>query len=164
MPQENKAHQKAEYKTRQQSHIISFLSSVGDRHVTVSQITAWFKEQGIQVGKTTVYRQLERLQRQGLVQKFVTDGGGACFQYIGENPAPDEATHFHLKCLSCGRLLHMECDEIAHLKQHIYAAHDFEIQPRQTTFYGHCGECLRTKPVPHSRKNAAPNHNPAEKA
>lgn len=146
MPLENNTNKKAEYKTRQQSHIISFLSSVGDRHVTVSQIAAWFKEQDIQVGTTTIYRQLEKLQCQGLVQKFVTDGGGACFQYIGESAEPEEVPHFHLKCLSCGRLLHMECHEIAHLKQHIYTEHDFEIQPRQTTFYGHCGDCLRTKP------------------
>ena len=128
------------YKTRQQSYIIDYLASAGSS--TVSQIAAYFKEKGIKVGLTTIYRQLEKLQQQGLVQKHVTDGGGACFQYLKEDCEP--SPHFHLKCLDCGCLLHMECPEIARLTGHISARHDFEIQTKQTTFYGYCRLC-RTK-------------------
>lgn len=136
---------KAEYKTRQQEQIIEYLSVLGDKHITVSQIAAHFKEQGLQVGTTTIYRCLEKLQQKGLVRKAVADGSGACFQYMGEECGHSSMIHFHLKCISCGQLIHMECDEIANLKSHILSEHNFEIQPRQTTFYGKCKDCIAAK-------------------
>lgn len=45
-----------------------------------------FKSEGISMGTTTVYRNLERLVEQGIAAKYVVDWTtSACFEYIGEN-------------------------------------------------------------------------------
>ena len=147
--------EKTEYKTRQQAQIIGYLRSMGNAHVTVSQIVEHFKVQGINIGTTTIYRQLEKLLSKGLLRKSVTDGTGACYQYIGEECSESSLPHFHLKCISCGQLLHMECMEIAKLKSHILSEHGFEIQPRQTTFYGRCSKC-RMNPSEDFRRGFSP--------
>ena len=47
---------KAPYKTKQMTEILTFLKSVQGRHVTVNEICDFFREKGISVGTTTIYR------------------------------------------------------------------------------------------------------------
>ena len=81
---------KAPYKTKQMTEILTFLKSVQGRHVTVNEICDFFREKGISVGTTTIYRHLERMVKEGLAAKYVIDGSSsACFEYISrwERPA-----------------------------------------------------------------------------
>ena len=72
----------ASYHTKQRETIISYLSSLGSAHITAGSMAEYFNEQGISIGLTTVYRQLNKLIQKGLVRKFSVDGiNGACYQY-----------------------------------------------------------------------------------
>ncbi len=72
--------EKAQYRTRQITELENYLCSMEGKHVTVSDICKYFKSQGISIGTTTVYRQLDRMVEQGLVAKYVVDGtSSACF-------------------------------------------------------------------------------------
>ena len=64
--------EKAQYRTRQITELENLCLQEG-KHVTVSDICKYFKEQGISIGTTTVYRQLERMVEQGLVAKYTVD-------------------------------------------------------------------------------------------
>ena len=76
--------EKAQYRTRQITELENYLCSMEGKHVTVSDICKYFKSQGISIGTTTVYRQLDRMVEQGLVAKYVVDGtSSACFEYLG---------------------------------------------------------------------------------
>ena len=61
---------KAPYKTKQMTEILTFLKSVQGRHVTVNEICDFFREKGISVGTTTIYRHLEKMVKEGLVAKY----------------------------------------------------------------------------------------------
>lgn len=75
---------KAQYKTKQMTEILTYLKSVQGQHVTVNDILRHFQEQGIAVGTTTVYRQLDKMVKEGIVAKYVVDEkSSACFEYIG---------------------------------------------------------------------------------
>lgn len=128
------------YQTKQQETILQYLKENGHRHVTAAEIAAHLAAQRTPVGLTTVYRHLEKLVAAGKVQKFLTDGTAcACFQYL---PSDELAhAHFHLKCLQCGTLLHMQCSFIETLTAHIMEAHQFSMLPMKTTFYGTCAAC-----------------------
>ena len=63
--------EKAQYRTRQITELENYLCSMEGKHVTVSDICKYFKSQGISIGTTTVYRQLDRMVEQGLVAKYV---------------------------------------------------------------------------------------------
>ena len=137
---------KAQYKTKQMTELLTFLKSVPDSHVTVNDISSYFKDQGIQIGTTTVYRHLERLVSEGVVAKYVVDGtSSACFEYIGEQEHAPAPSCYHCKCEKCGKLIHLHCDEVESLRQHMAEHHDFEMDSLRTVFYGVCSECRNTK-------------------
>ena len=136
---------KAPYKTKQMTELLTFLKSVQGSHVTVSDICAYFQTKGIAVGTTTVYRHLEKMVKEGVVAKYVVDGtSSACFEYIGGHEMENQVVCYHCKCEKCGKLIHLQCNEVASLKQHMMEHHNFAMDPLRTVFYGICSECSRS--------------------
>jgi Fur family ferric uptake transcriptional regulator len=129
------------YSTRQGKLLVDYLASLDGIHVTVNDIAGHFRYEDRQsIGLTTIYRHLERLVNAGTVRKYVpAEGESACYQYMG----PDEgcAEHFHLKCEQCGRLIHLRCDLLEKIRDHIKKEHRFRINILKTVFYGKCGDC-----------------------
>ncbi|MBR1743863.1 MAG: transcriptional repressor, partial [Lachnospiraceae bacterium] len=83
------------YHTKQQQSILEIMEKMEEKYVTAGEVLQALKEEGAQVGLTTVYRRLDRLVKEGLVQKIVLDGNsGACYQYVG---GKEETSHFLLK-------------------------------------------------------------------
>ena len=126
------------YQTKQGKALLEYLRGQGSRHVSVQQIAAALPEK---IGTATIYRQLDKLAAQGLVQKYVNDGGPACYQYMGDD-ARSCMQHFHLKCSSCGALIHLECEEFDRLAEHLFREHGFRTDPLRTSIYGVCRDCL----------------------
>ena len=134
---------KAPYQTKQMKQILAYLQTIEGTHVTAADVCSYFKEQGINVGTTTVYRNLEKMVEQGLVAKYNVDGtSSACFEYIGDHGEEHENC-YHCKCEKCGKLIHLQCNEVESLKQHMQQHHDFQMDPHRTVFYGICGECSK---------------------
>lgn len=130
------------YHTRQREILLNYLRSIGGAHTTTREIELHFASLGEEIGTTTIYRHLNRLVEEGTVKKFVIDGSSAaCFQYVGDGAHDD---HYHLKCTSCGKLVHMECDLIGKLRSHVLEDHDFALDLSQTVFYGLCSACRRS--------------------
>ena len=133
--------QKAAYKTRQQDLLFSYLKEMQGKHFTAEDVRSHFEAKNISIGIATIYRQLEKLVAEGKIQKyFIDDHSAACFEYAGENCDTSEQ-HFHLKCELCGRLIHLECEELEELGGHLKTEHGFVINPLRTVFYGVCTEC-----------------------
>ena len=133
------------YHTGQQKVILDFMADCAGKYVTVSQIARHLKEQGQSVGLTTIYRQLDKLEKDGIVHKIVLDGNsGACYQYAGE-----DVGQLLLKCEDCGGMIPMDCSHMAQLYQHVLKEHQFQVNPHRTMFYGVCDSCLNQ----HGKKN-----------
>lgn len=134
--------ERSEYKTRQKELIMEFLQSSGDVHITIDQVADYLRGQGNSVGRTTIYRYLEKLASQGTLRKyFIEEGMGACYQYVADSSRC--AQHFHLKCTRCGRLFHVECEELEALDGHLLEHHGFQVDHTKTVLYGLCEECRR---------------------
>ncbi len=128
------------YKTKQREMILKCLVDNCSKHLTADNIMEYLRANGSAVGKTTVYRYLDKLVAEGAVRKYIVEEGKrACFQYAGENC--DCKQHFHLKCTVCNRLFHVECDYLNDLENHVYEHHKFKIDNTKTVLYGVCGEC-----------------------
>ncbi|MDO4296300.1 MAG: transcriptional repressor [bacterium] len=134
---------KAQYQTKQLAELHAYLETVKGKHVTVNEICEYLKAQGRTVGTTTIYRQLERMVEQGSVAKYTVDGtSGACFEYLGgERELCHKPTCFHCKCEKCGKLIHLHCEEVEHLGEHMQREHGFRLDALRTVFYGLCQEC-----------------------
>lgn len=132
------------YNTKQRELLLMFLKKSGSEHITVQEISAFLTNEGNPMGVSTIYRQLDRLVEQGIVRKYILDGRlGACYQYI-ENDS-DCQTHFHLKCVSCGKLIHIDCNHLNDINDHIFQQHGFCVDNSKTVFYGICHECSLKK-------------------
>ena len=57
--------EKMKYSTRQQKIILECLQEYGDTFYTIDQFMELLRGKEIQIGRTTVYRGLERLQKEG---------------------------------------------------------------------------------------------------
>ena len=128
------------YKTKQKTAILQCIEGMGDKHFTIDTLCEILCKNGNVVGRTTIYRFLERLSDEGILQKFVMpQGESSCYQYVGKNSHCHE--HFHLKCEKCGSLIHMDCDEMRELAEHIKNHHGFYLNPLKTVIYGMCEDC-----------------------
>ncbi|MBO5726766.1 MAG: transcriptional repressor [Clostridia bacterium] len=128
------------YKTRQKAVIEELLVKNANRHLTADDITDMLKENGNDVGRTTVYRTLERLVSDNKVRRFsMPQGESACYQYISMGETCHE--HFHLKCNKCGALFHIECEQMSLLSGHIAEHHGFAVDNLKTVLYGVCRKC-----------------------
>ena len=131
---------RSKYKTKQREQLLSYLAENPRTHFTAADICEHFRLGGQKIGTATVYRQLERLISEGQVKKYqLGEGESACFEYIGDGS--DDVLCYHLKCESCGKLLHLQCREITGFERHITEQHGFLIDPRRTVFYGLCEAC-----------------------
>ena len=133
---------KGGYKTKQRSKITSYLETRTGEHITVADVCEYFEKQGDPIGQTTVYRQLEKMVDEGIVNKYIIDGNSpACFEYMGEGEHHEDEVCFHCKCEKCGDLIHMHCHELESIAGHLLKDHNFVLNPRRTVFYGLCEKC-----------------------
>ncbi len=128
------------YKTKQSATVLACLEENSGKALTVDEIVDLLKIQGTPVGKTTVYRHIDRLVSQGSVRKFVSgENAGATYQYIHNHQHCNE--HFHLKCSSCGELVHLGCEFMKGIDEHILSHHGFKVDNSKTVLYGICRKC-----------------------
>ena len=110
--------EKMKYSTRQQKLILECLQEYGDTFYTIDQFMEILRGKEIRIGRTTVYRGLERLQKEGAVLKVPSvEGAPAQYRFIRD----EERKNY-------GKL-----------------EHGFEIDQSRTIFYGYCDECRRKK-------------------
>ena len=133
---------KQQYKTKRRAELLEYLQSMQGRHVTVNDIRAHFTTQGKSIGTATIYRQLDHMVEQGLINKYLLDEtSAACYEYVGsgENCHPDVC--FHCKCVGCGKLIHLHCRELERVQGHLSQYHGFRLDFPRTVLYGLCRQC-----------------------
>lgn len=128
------------YATASRKKILDFLKSNCDRTVTVTDIDHYLKENDSEVNITTIYRYLDKLAGDGTVIRYVAEKGSqAVYQYVERGHHCEE--HLHLKCVECGRIIHLECAFMAEISGHILEDHGFALQCKNSILYGVCKEC-----------------------
>ena len=128
------------YATVSRKKILDFLKQSSERTVTAAEISAYLKEQDSEVNITTIYRYLDKLEREGTVMKYLAEKGSqAGYQYVELGHRCEE--HLHLKCMECGRIIHLECAFMEEIAEHIRRDHGFLLQCKNSILYGTCREC-----------------------
>lgn len=123
------------YSTHQQKAILECIRRQNGCF-TAAELEEALRESGEKVGVATLYRHLEKLETQGMVHRITTDEG-ACWQCC------DAEDHdcFLLKCEHCGRIRHVDCEQLSPLYRHLEEEHHFSINPHKTMLYGLCESC-----------------------
>ena len=135
---------KGTYRTRQKEELAEYLKSTKGRHITAGDIVMHFQSQGKNIGTATVYRQLDRMVEEGLVTKYnIDENTSACYEFIDPINNCHHPVCYHCKCEKCGKLFHLECIELNHLRDHMEEEHGFRIDPARTVIYGLCADCRK---------------------
>lgn len=88
---------------------------------------------------TSVYRNLDRLvEEEILVRATTEDGRGATYLW-GEGGSC--YNHLHMQCVTCGRVLHLDCGDTEHYIRHLAEEHGFRLLCGKTTLVGLCRAC-----------------------
>ena len=112
------------YHTQQRCALLAFLSAHADEQFTVEQLLAAMGEEGT-------------------VRRFAPESGGSA-AYQAMDPGHCDA-HLHLKCVDCGRLIHLDEGVSDALQSDLLRAAGFTVDGRSTTIYGTCAVCGRKR-------------------
>jgi len=94
----------------------------------------------VEISRTTVYRQLEKLVEAGLVTKNLFDGSAVAMFSV--NQKTQDEYYYHLLCEVCGSFNRLKCKSLQPIAKHIEEEHHFHINDTKTVFYGKCKDCL----------------------
>ena len=132
------------YNTKQSKLVYNFLENNPHKHFSAEEVYFALISDGNNIGRTTVYRQLDKLCDEQKARKFFSgENNACCYQFESEHCH----NHYHLKCSSCGTLIHTECDFLDKLASHVFNDHQFRIDGSRTVLYGICQDCGKEKTI-----------------
>lgn len=132
------------YQTAGRSRMMEYLAQHKDRLVSAAEVYQYLEAQGGKVNITTVYRNLDKLVREGTVMKYASEKGEKCgYQYVEKHH--DCQNHLHLKCTDCGIVRHLDCEFMKDFGAHILKHHGFTLQCQNSMLYGICEDCLKRR-------------------
>lgn len=96
---------------------------------------------GGSVGLSTVYRHLQSLVDQGVVDVIHTPEGEATYRYCGDTPEGHH--HHHLVCRQCGRTEEIEGRAVERWAGEVAAKHGYAEVDHTVELFGVCPICAR---------------------
>lgn len=126
------------YLTKPRKMILTLFESHPDAVFSAKEI---IDNPEITVGEATVFRCLTHLSAKGFLKKYES-ADGALYQY---NRKGECDRHFHLKCLACGKIIHLDCELMHSISDHIAKDHSFAVDISRTVIYGCCANCQTAK-------------------
>ena len=129
---------KREYQTEQRKRLVSFLEKNSDKQYTIEEIAVQLGG-STGLGKSTIYRIMAKLSEDGIVRRFA-NGNSRQFLYQIVD-CQKCAKHLHLKCVGCGKLIHLDEQMSCNMQDEIKKQHKFMIDDTQTMLFGKCEDC-----------------------
>ena len=97
------------YNTESHKKILDFLKQNKEKSFSAEEILAHVSQNG--AAKSTVFRQLAKLSQNSEIKRIASASNRSVrYQFIDREHCSE---HLHLKCSSCGRLIHLD-DELTH--------------------------------------------------
>jgi Fur family ferric uptake transcriptional regulator len=135
----------AEYATEQKKMLSDFLKANAQRAFSVDELVAEMRATygAGAPGTSTVYRLMTRLVEEGTVKRFVK---GHSRRFVYQIVDGDHCrTHLHLKCIECGKLLHLDEQISDALLNTIRSSSNFSVNEEETVLFGECASCTHQK-------------------
>ena len=122
------------YNTKQKDKILENIKKQ-DKEFTIKDI---YNNLENKIGLTTIYRLVDNLVNTGRLNKYIGKDSITYYEYLEEC---NNDNHFFLKCFKCGKLIHIDCDCIKELYNHIYLTHKFIPNKEKNIINGICNNC-----------------------
>ena len=109
-------------------------------HPTAGELCQIVRRRLPRISLGTVYRNLEILSSQGVIQKLTT--GGSEMRFDG-NAHP----HYHQRCVVCGRVDDLEMAPDPELERRLAQATHYQVLGHRLELLGYCPSCQQQRPL-----------------
>ncbi len=120
-------------RSRQRERILNLLRNT-DTHPTASWIYDEIKKDFTNLSMGTVYRNINILLDQNLIQKIEA---GSSFDRFDANVS----THYHFICRECGNIDDLQMDVLEDLNTELNGLTNYQAERHRLDFYGLCPSC-----------------------
>lgn len=129
-------------RTRSQERIVSILKHV-DRAISAQDLFVELRNCDQAMGLATVYRALEALKLEGVVQARTMASGESLYSLVQED-------RHHLTCLQCGGSIPIDACPVHELEAQLNQSYQFKIYYHMLEFFGLCTQCQTANAVSES--------------
>jgi Fur family ferric uptake transcriptional regulator len=119
--------------TRSQKRILNFLQTV-NRAISAQDIYVELRSQNQGMSLATVYRALEALKREGVLQVRMLSNGESLYSCVQQDK-------HHLTCLECGKSISLDKCPVQELEIQLHNSYKFKIFYHTLEFFGLCNQC-----------------------
>ena len=128
-------------RTRSQERILNLLQNL-KQGISAQNIYVELRKINQNMGLATVYRSLDALKLEGLVQVRTLANGEAVYSLIKQDK-------HHLTCLQCGVSIPIHQCPVHELENQLQTSHQFKVFYHTLEFFGLCNQCQgRENPAP----------------
>lgn len=125
------------YLTSQREILYSFLKEHSDEQFTVNEIAEQLCGEN-HISISSIYRNINTLIAEGLIQSHTDGSRKMLYQYMGGNMCHK---HIHLKCTNCGQITHLDNSSMDVISTFIEKNNRFNVDKNKTIIYGLCVSC-----------------------
>jgi Fur family transcriptional regulator, ferric uptake regulator len=120
-------------RTRSQERILTVLKDL-DRGISAQDLYLDLRRREEGLGLATIYRALEALKLDGVIQVRTLASGESLYSTMQED-------RHHMTCLQCGSSITIDHCPVHELEQQLHRSHQFKIFYHTLEFYGLCNGC-----------------------
>jgi Fur family transcriptional regulator, ferric uptake regulator len=120
-------------RTRNQERILTLLQTL-NRAISAQDIYVQLRNGSQSIGLATVYRALEALKLEGVVQVRTLASGESLYSSVQQDK-------HHLTCLQCGKSIPINECPVHELEIQLHESHKFKIFYHTLEFFGLCNQC-----------------------
>lgn len=120
-------------RTRSQDRIFNLLKTL-NRAISAQDLYIELRNRDQSMGLATVYRALEALKLEGVVQVRTLASGESLYSSV-------QSDQHHLTCLNCGESIPINECPVHKLESELQDSHQFKIYYHTLEFFGLCDRC-----------------------
>jgi Fur family ferric uptake transcriptional regulator len=120
-------------RTRSQERILTVLKTL-KREISAQALYIELRSQGQAIGLATIYRSLEALKLEGVVQARTLASGESLYSSVQDD-------RHHLTCLQCGDSIPIDDCPVHELEAELNKSYQFRIYYHMLEFFGLCTQC-----------------------
>lgn len=125
--------------TPQREAVVDVLIANADDHLSAEEVFMYTKELHSEIGLATIYRNLELLEKIGIIHRFDYGDGQSRYEIrLGEE---EEHYHHHLICRKCGQIGEFHSDLLETIEKRIAEETGFQVTDHCLRFFGLCESC-----------------------
>jgi len=120
-------------RTRNQDQVLEVLTNL-EQEISAQDLYMKLRDHQYSMGLATVYRALEALKLDGVIQVRTLPNGESVYR-------PIQADQHHLTCLQCGNSIPINECPVHELETELNHHHQFKIFYHTLEFFGLCTQC-----------------------